>query len=85
MIVCNPELPLGANCSGEEICLDERSCCNPVLGECECVDGTYDSNGDTLGGVCLDCKWTLLSTFYFTIMPKAVIMMLCAVRTFFKR
>ena len=55
MIVYNPELPLGANCSGEEMCLDERSSCNPVLGECECVDGTYDSNGDEPGGVCLDC------------------------------
>ena len=60
MIVCNSELPLGANCSGEEMCLDEGSCCNPVLGECDCVDGTYDSNGGMPGGVCLYCKWTLL-------------------------
>ena len=51
-------LPIGANCSGEEMCLDDRSVCNPVLGACECVDGTYDSNGDMPGGVCLDCKCT---------------------------
>ena len=50
------ELALGANCSSEEICLDEKSCCNPVIGKCECVDGTYDSNSDMPGGVCLDCK-----------------------------
>ena len=50
------ELPLGANCSGEEMCLDDRSCCNPVRGVCECVGGTYDSNGDMSGGECQDRK-----------------------------